>query len=819
MNKPLTTDDREQIAAADPLDAGDLHAAALAACKKVAPLWPLKSFVAVNPMLGHIEEPFDAAAAAIARQSGATLLMDRAYYAKAMADGAATDADLRAALERLNLAGRMTTQSVRAALETGPAPAPDRLLSYADAAREATGEDWAAFAVDQISFWAGGYFDDGQAAWGNPWRDFEPYAAWRAQAALDRTPEIMGLTGFRAAVRCLPETPEALLAHAVERLGVPPAARQPYFHRLLATVAGWAGRRRYQGWRDELNGADPAGVIDILAIRAAYDVAVADCLENPDAAAAWDAARARMTDPVDGPLDGPALVAQTALEIAAQNRLVAALAKNAHAPQAAARPDAQAVFCIDVRSERLRRAIEATNPKIETFGFAGFFGFPIEVARLGEKDGALQCPVLLEPGYLIAESPTNGDLQTAIARMANADAACAAWKRFKTAAVSSFAFVEAMGLGFLGSVLRDAAGAPAREREPLRDVSAQPARRGDRQAGMSLDDRIATAQGALAGMSLGADTARVVLLVGHGSTTTNNPYASGLDCGACGGHTGEANARVAVEVLNDEGVRAGLAERGVGLPDDTIFVAALHDTTTDEIALFDVDAVPASHRQDLARLRRDLYDASRLVRHERAASLGLAGDDEIDAKTMERARDWSQVRPEWGLAGCAAFIAAPRARSAGADLGGRAFLHSYDWRADEDNAILELIMTAPLVVASWISLQYYASTTDNDVYGAGDKTLHNVVGGHGVLEGFGGDLRVGLPMQSVHDGRNPVHEPLRLTAVIEAPRERIDMILAKHGQVRALFTNRWLDLIAVTDDGASFARYDGDGGWIAIDPR
>ena len=158
--------------------------------------------------------------------------------------------------------------------------------------------------------------------------------------------------------------------------------------------------------------------------------------------------------------------------------------------------------------------------------------------------------------------------------------------------------------------------------------------------------------------------------------------------------------------------------------------------------------------------------------------------------------------------------------SIGVNLGGRSFLHSYDWREDERAGfpVLELVMTAPMVVGSWISLQYYASTVDNRTYGCGNKVLHNVVGTVGVLEGNGGDLRVGLPWQSVHDGERLVHEPMRLNVVIEAPIAALNAILAKHASVRALVDNGWLHLYALGDAGAVTHRYVGALRWEPIEP-
>jgi uncharacterized protein YbcC (UPF0753/DUF2309 family) len=209
-----------------------------------------------------------------------------------------------------------------------------------------------------------------------------------------------------------------------------------------------------------------------------------------------------------------------------------------------------------------------------------------------------------------------------------------------------------------------------------------------------------------------------------------------------------------------------------------------------------------------------LAAASAKARAERSKLLGLEGESDIDEKVLARSRDWSQVRPEWGLAGNAAFIAAPRHRTRGRNLGGRAFLHSYEWQEDAGFGVLTLIMCAPMVVASWINLQYYGSTVNNRAFGSGNKVLHNVVGTLGVIEGNAGDLKTGLPWQSVHDGKRFIHEPLRLNVVIEAPEAAINDVIAAHANVRELVDNDWLWLFRI-DDAGNLHRYTGKLGWEA----
>ena len=273
---------------------------------------------------------------------------------------------------------------------------------------------------------------------------------------------------------------------------------------------------------------------------------------------------------------------------------------------------------------------------------------------------------------------------------------------------------------------------------------------------------------------------------------------------------------MAAAILNDRNVRAGLAARGVDIPEDCWFLGALHDTTTDMVRIFDEDEVPPAIASDLAELRQALNRAAALARFERSALLGIQKGDNVDQAIVGRSRDWSQVRPEWGLAGNAAFIAAPRALTRGLDLKGRAFLHSYEHGKDEGYSVLELVMTAPMVVASWINLQYYGSTVNNAAFGSGNKVLHNVVGQLGVLEGNAGDLRTGLPWQSVHDGTRLVHEPIRLNVFIAAPEAAMDAMLAKHAGVRDLVANGWVFLHALSDDGGAITRWHGPADWRRV---
>ncbi len=757
--------------------------AAEAAARAIPPAFPLSATVAVNPFLGQTAEDLATAAARLSRVAGVAITRPRAELAAEVAAGRITDDDLAAALLACSSPLKPADLALLKAKLAVTAPAPVALPTVADLAAADTGTDWPAVIARAFGLWAAGRFDRGQALW-TPAPGQGAFAAWRDWAVHDLTPEVAGLRGFCAHVAAAPDTAERAILRAAERLGISESAAPTAFHRLLMDLGGWAQHARWLLWEAELKGGSDATITDLLAIRLIWEEAL--LAHVPMLGDRWAQTVAAHAAPVaptpDQVIDA---ILQEAAERAHQRRLAGLLT----GPKSQdGRPVLQAAFCIDVRSEVFRRALEALDPGIATIGFAGFFGLPLAHRAHGTDEVAAHLPVLLNPGLTSTghAAPSLEEATRIAARTSRA------WGRFRQAAVSSFAFVEAAGPVYGVKLVKDALGLP---------VKAETAPAPRIEGALSPEAKAATGAAVLKAMSMTTGHARLVLLLGHGGKVTNNPHESAYHCGACGGQTGEVSARLLATLLNDPETRAGLPAQGIDLPADTVFVAGLHDTTTDTVTLHEDTPAP-DHRADLAAARDWLARAARAARAERALRLPGA----TAATVAARAHDWAEVRPEWGLAGCAAFIAAPRAVTAAADLQGRAFLHSYDWQADTGFGTLELILTAPVVVASWISLQYYGSTVAPHAFGGGNKLIHNVVGGIGVVQGNGGVLRPGLPWQTVHDGARAAHEPLRLSVMIEAPQAAMTDILSRHAGVRDLVDNGWLHLFAL-EGGRIAARY------------
>ena len=777
-----------------------LIAASDSAARAIPPVWPLASSVAVNPFLGQSGETLAQVGARLGRIGGVPVTMPRDWYQARISDGTITDAHISAVLAQQSGADVPNVAQIKQ-MAGMPAATPTAQPTLADLAAGASGIDWPGIIADRFGIWAAGFFDQGQALWAAP-RRRGAYDAWRQYATHDLTPEITGLTGFAQFVSETPDTADEAKLRAVQRLGLTDAALDTYLHQLLFSLGGWGQVARYKLWQAELAGTQDHTITDLLTIRLLWEEALLIQYEAL-IGAHWEQVKTAHAAPVTPSTDLQInAILQEAWERAVQSDLVDTFAAPAVEARSE-RPALQVAFCIDVRSEVFRRALEAVDPSIQTLGFAGFFGLTASHKGFASDVDELRLPVLLNPG--VTSTARGDDVQADQTARFTARAA-RAWGRFKLAAVSSFAFVEATGPIYVGKLVRDALnlapndvpGGPAPRLDPVLEVGAQ----------------IDAAETILRAMSLTNNFARLIVVAGHGGNVVNNPFASGLHCGACGGYSGEVNARLLAGLLNSPDVRIGLNDRGITVPEDTLFVAGLHDTTTDAVTLYAQDVSATSHRNDLSKAKAWFKSAGTVTRGERALRLPrAAGQDDIAL----RSRDWAETRPEWALAGCKAFIAAPRHRTMGKSLGGRAFLHDYDWKNDTSFGVLELIMTAPVVVASWISLQYYGSTVAPETFGAGNKLLHNVTGGIGVVEGNGGTLRAGLPWQSVHEGEEYAHDPLRLSVCIEAPRDAMSDILKRHDGVRELFDNRWLHLFALDENGHMAWRYEGNLEWSAVE--
>ncbi len=796
---------------------------------KIAPLWSLENFVAVNPYLGLSDKQFTEAMDFLHKSGKIKSTLPIDFYLKAINAGRITSTDLDQVLKKKEWGFGNADQFLASLADSEEKE--HHVYTLAETADELHPKKWSRFMVDRFSFWASAYFDENQATWQTSNKELTPFKAWKQEAEIDRSTEAMGLKGFRKLVKSLPGDHTSATMWALEILDIPAESLELYINALLMKINGWAGLAARIDWDARLAGKESHLCQELLAIALVWEMCLMECLQDGRLHQSWQAAKTHnqliAKDEQADPSLNSHLILQEAFDHAHQRTLVEKINAQEHMPSRKEQPKVQAVFCIDVRSELYRRHLEAANAEVETIGFAGFFGFPIEYVPLGQEKGSSQCPVLLTPSHTVKENLDKDHLEkVAIEERTLNRHVSQAWSTFRAGAISCFSFVSPMGLFYLPKLLTDALGLTRPVPEPkhaglqptlakTKGVNLEVGHTHDHVSGIAKEERIRLATAALKAMSLTDNFARLVMITGHGASTVNNPHATGLDCGACGGNSGEANAKVAAAVLNDPDVRAGLRDAGIHVPESTHFLAALHDTTTDNVTIFHKEHVPKTHREDLIELEYTLSMAGMSARKERGERMKIESGN-IRKQILQRSKDWSQVRPEWGLAGCSSFIVAPRERTAQLSFGGKAFMHNYNWKKDTDFGVLELIMTAPMVVTSWINLQYYASTVDNKKFGAGNKTLHNVVGGVGVLEGFAGDLRVGLPWQSIHDGQQYQHEPLRLNVIIEAPVDEMSKILSKHESIRQLCDNEWIHLLAMNEEGKVAYRYIGDLEWEVI---
>ena len=667
---------------------------------------------------------------------------------------------------------------------------------------------------------------------------------------------------------------------ALAALGVAGDDVEPWLLATALALPGWTGMfARLERRPEDHPGGPPARLLDFLAVRLLLERrALEAACRRAAVPLAWPSLAARMPPPAPVPApmaasrlwhvtaaagltsgavaawDGVTLArvweAMAAATDLARRRVfldayertyrrvvLDALAARRAMPPAdpEGRPRAQFVFCIDEREESIRRAIEEQDPGFVTFGAAGFFGVAIDYQGLYDREPAAYCPVVVTPGHEVHEQP----LYTALSWHALRKSLRDAWLGWvRTSAAASRTLLGGAGLSFLlgpvvglktlarvaapraslrmGDRMKAAlAPRPATRLSSVR-LAAEAPPDGAKPMGFSLQEAVDRVSATLTNIGLTRDFAPIVVFLGHGSTSLNNPHESAHDCGACGGRRGGANARLFADMANRPDVRAGVKARGLDIPADTWFVGALHDTADDSVKYYDLDTLPRALTgafdvavAALERARRD--NALERSRRFDDAPLGLTPDDAL-AHVEGRSAHLAQPRPEYGHCTNAICIVGRRSLTRGLHLDRRAFLVSYDPGPDTSYAVLERILAAVGPVGAGISLEYYFSSVDNERFGCGTKLPHNVTGLIGVMNGHQGDLRTGLPLQMVE-----LHEPMRLLLIVDATPEALLAVAGRQPEVAELVVNQWVQLVSHHPETGRLEVFE-DGGFVPYTP-
>ncbi|MFK7826452.1 MAG: putative inorganic carbon transporter subunit DabA [Oligoflexales bacterium] len=766
------------------------------ASKVLMPSWPLQNAVAVNPFWNFKNKNFAESLTTLEQSIGCKLFLPISNYLEKISEGNLELKDLTKVLRDRRIDGgnaQIFLENAKAFSQSeGPNAYPSIIEFFFN-------KEVDELVRNDLCKHLMAYFDERQALVSASEKKHSFWNFWFETQEYDHAMYHMGFRKFKDSLNELKSlSHEQAIAHILTHFGFKSSKHKVlYMQTLIGKVLGWGSQFAYQAWQKSLGYAgNPSGKTEeLLAVCLAYEYGLAKSQQKSSISYVelfnTDIGFQNLW------INKARNVLQESWERSIQKRTVRKL--NTKKPKSQ-KPWCSMVFCIDVRSEMIRRTIENHIPGVSTKGFAGFFGLPTDFKVPNKREASHHLPVLLPAAYQVKVKEEQ-DSQLTLAR--------SFIKHVRKLPYSSFFYVEVFGLLSAWQLLRDSF-AKFFQRLNLRNTIENEIVDKDLEiksvTGEDLDksDIANRCTTILKHMGLTKDFPDFVLLVGHTSKASNNAFQSSLTCGACGGHGGELNARVLAHMLNDTDTRSKLAANGIKIPPNTKFLAAIHETVSDRILLFPYGHLEAKQVSKLKALELDLANASIAATAERDVSRSTE-----KRLTTESTRpfNWSEVRPEWGLAGNHSFIVAPRWRTQGQDHASRAFLNDYDWKQDQDFASLELIMTAPMIVTNWINMQYYASVVAPKKYGSGSKTIHNIFGETGVLQGNGGDLQIGLPLESIHDGKNFIHDPLRLSVYIEAPQKAIENIIAKHETVRELIDNKWLYIVRIdSESGECFLR-------------
>jgi uncharacterized protein YbcC (UPF0753/DUF2309 family) len=743
------------------------------ASNRVGKTWPLYAFVTSNPLTGYEKSHFKQATLEAEQLAGGHLFPEASTFRTAW-QNKEIDRDVLKTVFRNN--GIVHT-------------AEESLIEMETLTKADFKNPW--HEVDRLTIkWLMAFMDEGLAEWGLPNKEKGFYKAWKSLAKYDKD------LNLKASVK-LPEESSELLSKLLSDFSEEDQLSILEFH--IAALPGWTGYIKYRTetnseWQKKFS----ITLVDYLAVR----LCIARNLN-------FEILPAKLDDSKQSKERTLQYLWLTAWETTWQKRMSKELQSILDTPstpkptsQTEESPEAQLVFCIDTRSELIRRHVESKG-NYETFGYAGFFGIAMDYQDLSEGIVKKSCPPILASSYKVTEQAKSNSQQEVDAfhkRKQKEKFTHYFLKRMKHMLPSAFGYVEGSGFFygislFLRTIvperLYDSGKKERNSFEGICDPHLHPIHDLSSANEISLEERTAIVKSAFE-LTGWKNFAPLILFVGHESHTANNPFGSSLDCGACAASPGRHNARMLARLANQSDVREALKQHHIHIPASTFFLGAEHNTTTDEIYIFDSE-LPDSHQKELSKLKENLAKAQLSATTER---LG-ASKDSIKA-AHKKTNDWSETRPEWGLAKNAGFIIGPRSLSKSLNLKGNCFPHSYDWKMDTEGGALEGIMQGPMVVTQWINNHYYFSTVDNENYGGGSKITHNVTGRYGVMQGNGGDLKMGLPLQSVNETDDKsYHQPLRLSVYINAPKERITKILQQNENLKSLLDNEWIYLFVM----------------------